>query len=85
MFAGESMLGSFNIEITEIRIASTPKIGLQRSSAVSCVLKLSVPGGCRIEMQTLPSGYTEPGHLKTYLLFGCHILLMNLISGGLFG
>ncbi len=56
IFAGESMLGSFSIEITDTSTASTPRMGLQRSSAVSCVLKLSVPGGWRIEMQTFPSG-----------------------------
>ena len=59
MLAGDSMFGSLSIDITESNMASTPKIGLHRSSAVSCVLKLSVPGGCNIEMQSLPSGLTK--------------------------
>ena len=33
--AGESSLGSDSIEITEIIMASTPRIGRQRSSALS--------------------------------------------------
>ena len=53
------MLGLFSIEITEIMIASTPRIGLQRSSALSWELRGSVPGGCRIEMQTLPFSKTK--------------------------
>ena len=32
--------------------------GLHRSDALSCGLKASTPGGCRMEMQTLPSGKT---------------------------
>ncbi len=56
IFAGDESLGSFNIDITERIICSTPSTGLQRSSAVSWVLNSSTPGGWRIEMQTLPSG-----------------------------
>ena len=57
MFAGELMLGSFSILITESMIDSTPRIGLHLSSAVSYE-NSSVPGGCKIEMHTFPSGYT---------------------------
>jgi hypothetical protein len=35
MFAGELMLGSFNMDITERMILSTPRMGLHLSSAVS--------------------------------------------------
>ena len=45
MFAGESAFGAESSEITLMRICSTPKIGLQRSSALSCSLKASSPGG----------------------------------------
>lgn len=45
IFAGESMFGSPSIDITESKIASTPKIGLHRSSAFSCSLNKSCPGG----------------------------------------
>lgn len=39
-------------------MASTPNIGLHFSSGRSCSLNSSTPGGCKIDMQTLPSGYT---------------------------
>ena len=55
MLAGESILGSLSIEMTEVRIDSTPRIGLHLSSADSIALKASVPGLCKIEMHTLPS------------------------------
>ena len=32
--------------------------GLHRSAALSCGLNASSPGGCRMEMHTLPSGKT---------------------------
>ena len=35
MLAGELMLGSFSIEITDRMMLSTPRIGLHRSSADS--------------------------------------------------
>ena len=54
--AGDSIFGSFNIDITLIKIASTPRIGLHLSSAVSYEFMLSSPGGCKMEIQTLPSG-----------------------------
>ena len=57
--AGLSSLGSDNIEITETMMDSTPRMGRHRSIAVSCGLKASSPGGCKIEMHTLPSGYTS--------------------------
>jgi len=56
MFAGELMFGSFSIEITDKTMLSTPRIGLHLSSADSWLLYSSVPGGCKIEMHTLPSG-----------------------------
>ena len=74
-FAGDSMFGSFNIEITLIKIASTPRMGLHLSSAVSYAFILSSPGGCKMEIHTLPSGY----------ILGCHILVLKIIFGGLFG
>ena len=56
MLAGELMLGSLSMEMTERMMLSTPRMGLHLSSAVSPELNWSVPGGCKIEMQTLPSG-----------------------------
>lgn len=53
--AGDSSLGSDSMEMTEIKICSTPRIGLHRSSALSCELNSSSPGGWRMEMQTFPS------------------------------
>jgi hypothetical protein len=38
IFAGESSLGSDNMEITDIMIDSTPNIGRHLSSAFSCIL-----------------------------------------------
>lgn len=64
-FAGDSMLGSPSIEITDKRMASTPKIGRQRSSAFSCSLNTSCPGGCRMLMHTRPSGNTAWKQQKT--------------------
>ena len=75
ILAGDSSFGSESIETTETMIPSTPRIGRQRSSAVSCSLNLSSPGGCRIEMHTLPSGYT----------LGWNISLTKVMVGGLFG
>ena len=57
-FAGESTLGSFNIEITDTNICSTPKTGLHFSSSRSCSLYISLPGLCKILIQTLPSSNT---------------------------
>lgn len=54
MLAGDSILGSFNIDTTERMTASAPRIGLHLSSAVSNEFIASVPGGCKIEMQTSP-------------------------------
>ena len=45
MFAGDARLGSANIEMTDSRIDSTPRIGRHLSSARSWSLNLSVPGG----------------------------------------
>jgi hypothetical protein len=59
MLAGELQFGSESMEMTEIRICSTPNTGLHRSSAFSSSLKGSFPGLWRIEIQTLPSGYTR--------------------------
>ena len=73
--AGDSMLGSLSMDSTLTRIASTPRIGLHRSSALSYSFMASTPGACSMLMHTLPSGY----------IFGCHISVLNLISGGLFG
>jgi hypothetical protein len=61
--------------MTEIKIASTPRIGLHLSAEVSAGLKTSSPGGCKIEIQTLPSGKR----------LGCHISVIKTISGGEFG
>lgn len=58
MLAGDSSLGSESMDMTDTIIASTPKIGLQRSIADSCGLCTSSPGGCKIEMHTLPSSCT---------------------------
>ena len=58
MLAGDSSLGSESMDMTDTMIASTPKIGLQRSIADSCGLCTSSPGGCKIEMHTLPSSCT---------------------------
>lgn len=54
MFAGELILGSFSIEITDKSTASTPRMGLHLSAAVSLDMASS-PGGCKIEIQTFPS------------------------------
>ena len=53
--AGLSSLGSESMEMTDTMIDSTPKMGRQRSMAVSSGLCASSPGGCRMEMHTLPS------------------------------
>lgn len=55
MFAGLSSFGSESIEMTETTICSTPKMGRQRSMADSMGFVASSPGGCKIEMHTLPS------------------------------
>jgi len=75
ILAGLSSLGSDNMEMTEIKICSTPRIGLHRSSALSCEFMASSPGGCRIEMHTRPSGK----------MLGCHISDKKVMVGGMFG
>ena len=55
-FAGELILGSIIKEITLTKISSMPKTGLHRSVSSSISLNSSFPGGCKIEMQTVPSG-----------------------------
>ena len=50
--AGEAQFGSDSIDITDSNICSMPIIGRHRSSAFSSP---SSPGGCRMEMHTLPS------------------------------
>jgi len=61
MFAGDWSLGEESIEITEMRIVSTLWTGDHLSFALSYPY-LSSPGSCKIEMQTVPSGYTEHIH-----------------------
>ena len=56
MLAGELIFGSLSMDITETRMASTFRIGLHFSSALSCSFIESAPGACRIEIHTLPSG-----------------------------
>ena len=56
-FAGEDKLGSARRDMTDKRIDSTVCVGFHRSAAVSPESGSS-PGGCRIEMHSLPSGYT---------------------------
>ena len=55
MLAGLSSLGSESILMTDTIMASTPRMGRQRSSADSWELNRSSPGGWRMEMQTRPS------------------------------
>lgn len=52
-FAGDSSLGSANMEITEIKIVSTVCTGNHRSDAFSYP-NLSSPGSWRIDMHTSP-------------------------------
>lgn len=91
MLAGDSIFGSLSMEITEMMMLSTPWMGLHLSAAVSWELYWSVPGGCKMEMQTLPSGYTREDinwskrREEGDLLLGCHILVTNFITGGLLG
>lgn len=59
MLAGEKIFGLFSIEITDNNIAYTLSIGLHLSSEDYCSLNSSNPGGCNIEIQTLPFGYTD--------------------------
>jgi hypothetical protein len=56
-FAGLSSLGSASILMTLNKIFSTDCIGLHRSSAFSYP-NWSSPGVWRIDMQTMPLGYT---------------------------
>ena len=56
MLAGELIFGDESIDTTDTKMDSMPMIGRQRSVALSNSLYLSSPGGCRIEMHTLPSG-----------------------------
>ena len=74
MFAGLSSFGLDSMEMIDSMIVSTVCTGDQRSFACSYPIGSS-PGLCRMEMHTLPSGYT----------FGCHISLTNFTVGGLFG
>lgn len=75
ILAGDESFGSVSIDMTDIMICSTPSIGRQRSSASSIGLWGSTPGGCKMEMHTLPSGNT----------FGCHISVRKVMVGGMFG
>lgn len=55
--AGELMLGSESMEITLNMTVVTVWVGNHRSSGNSPLIASS-PGGCKMEMQTLPSLYT---------------------------
>lgn len=57
IFAGLSSFGLCNKLITEIKIVSGVCTGLQRSATDSYPY-LSSSGGCKIDMQTVPSSYT---------------------------
>ena len=59
IFAGELILGSLSIEITDKMMLSAECIGSHLSPAFSSGLNLSSPGGCKIDMQTRPSGKTK--------------------------
>ena len=74
IFAGDSSFGDDSIEIIDIIIVSTVCTGDHLSLALSYPFGSS-PGECKIEMQTLPSGYT----------FGCHISVVKRTVGGLLG
>jgi hypothetical protein len=54
-FAGESILGSHKRLMTDYKIYSTPKIGLHFSFSCSYSFISSLPGGCKIDIHTLPS------------------------------
>lgn len=72
-FAGLSSLGSANMLMTLINIFSTDCIGLHRSSAFSYP-NWSSPGVCRIDMQTMPLGYT------VHMSAACSSLLTFLLQ-----
>jgi hypothetical protein len=63
IFAGDDVFGSAKREITESKIDSTVCVGFHLSEAVSPESGSS-PGGCKIEMHNLPSGYIFGLELK---------------------
>merc|ERR1711899_139107 len=73
-FAGDSSLGSANIEMTETKMVSTVCTGSHLSLAFSYPHRSS-PGACKIEIHTSPF----------FSMLGCHMSVITLSFGGMSG
>lgn len=72
MLAGDSSLGEESMLMIDKMMLSTVWTGLHRSEALSWGFMGSMPGGCKIEMHTLPSGKTVRTQEKVYSIRSCH-------------